>query len=294
MPPTLAPGSPATGSPAPATSAPATATRPTLDCLIREPAEVYHAKASANLSSHALADFRRCPLLYRRKQLGLIEDRDSPAYLVGRAAHTLVLEGRAQFDAEYVVGGPINEKTGKPYGANTKAFAEWAAAQNRAVLTDDQAATVERMAASVADHAEAQALLEAGVAEGVVRVVYRDHPCQARIDWLNPAPRIVDIKTCDDLDWFESDARRFGYVHQLAFYRGVLAIGADVGVTDLPVHIVAVEKKEPFRVGVWRVGQDVLAIAQQDNEQAMARLRHCIATDTWPTGYEQPRIFDHL
>ena len=55
--------------------------------LIREPADVYHAKSRQFLSSHKLADFRRCPLLYRRKQLGLIDDVDRPAYLVGRAAH---------------------------------------------------------------------------------------------------------------------------------------------------------------------------------------------------------------
>lgn len=32
--------------------------------LIQEPAETYHAAAKDFLSSHRLADFRRCPLLY--------------------------------------------------------------------------------------------------------------------------------------------------------------------------------------------------------------------------------------
>jgi hypothetical protein len=32
----------------------------------------------------------------------------------------------------------------------------------------------------------------------------------------------VDLKTCDDLTWFEADSRRYGYAHQLAFYRAVL------------------------------------------------------------------------
>jgi RecB family exonuclease len=44
------------------------------------------------LSSHLLADFRRCPLLYYRKRLGLVPDEDRPAYLLGHAAHTLILE----------------------------------------------------------------------------------------------------------------------------------------------------------------------------------------------------------
>jgi hypothetical protein len=76
-----------------------------------------------------LGDFRRCPQLYRKKKLGLIPDEDRPAYQLGRGLHTLTLEGRDRFEAEYAVGGPVNPKTGEFFGAATKAFAEWAAAQ---------------------------------------------------------------------------------------------------------------------------------------------------------------------
>ncbi len=38
--------------------------------LIREPADIYHAQARDYLSSHQLAEFRRCPVLYQRRQLG--------------------------------------------------------------------------------------------------------------------------------------------------------------------------------------------------------------------------------
>ncbi len=48
--------------------------------IIRESAEEYHAKAKEYLSSHHLSDFRKCPALYRKKKLGLIEDEDRPAY----------------------------------------------------------------------------------------------------------------------------------------------------------------------------------------------------------------------
>ena len=34
--------------------------------LIRESTEAYQAKASEYLTSHQLADFRRCPLLFRK------------------------------------------------------------------------------------------------------------------------------------------------------------------------------------------------------------------------------------
>jgi hypothetical protein len=91
--------------------------------VFREPAERYHASAKEFLSSHALAEFRRCPLLYRRRRLGLIPDRDSTAYQLGRAAHTLILEGREAYEQGYAIGGPVNPRTGQPFAAGTKAAA---------------------------------------------------------------------------------------------------------------------------------------------------------------------------
>jgi hypothetical protein len=64
--------------------------------LIREPAEVYHARSRDYVTAHALNDFRRCPVLYRKKQMGVVPERDSAAYVVGRAAHTLILEARVR------------------------------------------------------------------------------------------------------------------------------------------------------------------------------------------------------
>jgi len=132
-------------------------------------------------------------------------------------------------------------------------------------------------------------LLAVGVPEGAVRTDYCGVPCQIRMDWLNPQEGLVDLKTCDDLTWFESDARRHSYLHQLAFYRAVLARVTGVLVR---VHLVSVEKKQPHRTGVWRISDDALAIAQQENEAAIQRLTSCVAADTWPTGYEECRLFD--
>jgi hypothetical protein len=73
---------------------------------------------------------------------------DEPAYLLGRAAHTLILEGRVAYERAFAVGGPINPRTGQPFGAGTKAFAEWAASTGREGLDDSQASLVERMAST--------------------------------------------------------------------------------------------------------------------------------------------------
>jgi hypothetical protein len=260
------------------------------DILIHEPAGAYHAKAGEYLTSHLLADFRRSPLLYQRRRTGLItEDQFRPAFLVGRATHTLVLEGRRRFDAEFVVGGPINPRTGLPFGPGTKAWAEWAQAHGRDILTEEQYELVTQMSQAVIGHPVAADLLREGVPEGVVSAQYCQTACQIRMDWFDPHHGIVDLKTCDDLTYFEADARRFQYAHQLAFYRAVVA--KVIGIS-MPVFLIGVEKKEPHRCGVWRVEPQALAIAQRENEAAIGRLKTCVAANSWPTGYEEMRIFD--
>jgi len=262
-----------------------------LRVLTREPAESYHARAGEFLSSHALSEFRRCPALFRKRELGLIPDRDSEAFAVGRAAHVLILEGRERFENEFAVGGPINPKTGKPFGSTTKAFAEWAERRGKPVLGDDDAAIVEQMAASVKAHAFARELLAMGMAEGVVRGTLEGVPCQARIDWINPTidRGIVDVKTADSLDSFEWHIGAFGYVAQLAFYRALVAQACD---QTLPVHLIAVEKREPFRCGVWQLSPRVLDKAAEQNTAAIRQLVGCRAADSWPTGFESLRLYD--
>ena len=260
-----------------------------LSVLISESDDQYHAQAAQHLSSHQLIDFMKSPLLHYRKFTGLVEDKDSPAFLLGRAAHVRILEGRDAYQARFALGGPINEKTGRPFGANTKAFAEWAETQGKPVLSQDHVELIEKMAAGVAMNQEAVDLLLCGRVEGVVRATYATVSCQIRIDWTHPHRGIVDLKTCDELDWFEADARRYHYANQVAFYQSVLANAIGKAV---PVYIVAVEKREPFRCGVWRVSDDALAVARQENEAAIQRLKACREVGRWPTGYEVVRVLD--
>ena len=260
-----------------------------LSVLTVEPEDEYHAKAAECLSSHQLLDFMKSPWLHFKKTNGLIEEKDSAAYLVGRAAHCRILEGRDAYETRYALGGPINPNTQKPYGSTTKAFASWAEAQGKPVLSFEQVDLIEQMAAGVSMNDEAVDLLLYGRSEGVVRTDYCEMPCQVRIDWTHPHYGIVDFKTCDDLTWFEADAKRYRYVNQVAFYQAVLAV---VIGEHVPVHIVAVEKKEPFRCGVWRVSDDALDMARRENEAAIRRLLVCRQEDHWPTGFEAPRILD--
>lgn len=260
-----------------------------LPTFITEPHEAYHARRSSHMSSHALADFRKSPLLFRKKRSGLIPQVTSDAYTVGGAAHCLILEGDRAFESRYHVGGPINPKTDRPYGSETKAYKEWAARQTKEVLSDDQYALCVQMRAGVRANPEAVRLLAEGQAEAVVRADYCGTPCQIRLDWISPVQGdgIVDLKTVYDVDEFEEQARKFGYIHQLAFYRELLAL--KMRGQRLPCWFIAVEKKEPYRCGVWEVCISSLEVARRDNEWAMQQFLACRDGNHWPTGCESIR-----
>ncbi len=262
--------------------------------VVQEDEKLYRRRSRECMSSHQLRDFRKCPAYFIRKRAGLVPYFDSPAFLVGRALHCLAIEGRAEYDRRYMTGGPVNPKTGSPYGADTKAFREWAAAQEREVLSADQAALVEQMADAVASHDVASRWLSThggGVGECVARRPLGGVSCQIRIDCLHPRYGIIDLKTTADLDWFESDARKYGYLDQLAFYRDVLATASDVSPDDIPCRLVAVEKDEPFRCGTWTVTPAALDDCSLRNLAALDEYTRCEASGVWPTRYEAERMF---
>jgi hypothetical protein len=260
--------------------------------LIRETGEAYRSRRNQYMTSHQLADFRKSPLLHKQKSAGLIAESTGEAYTVGATAHCLILEGRKAFDEQYIVGGPINEKTGRPYGYETKAFRVWAEQQTRKVISDDNYALICHLNASVHSHDEAAILLKNGTPEGVLRASYGGVDCQIRMDWFSDEVGIVDLKTCYDLDKFEIDCEGYRYVPQMAFYRAILnlSVGRDPRDDHWPVTLIAVEKCEPYRCGVWLISSEKLLIEEHRNAAALVELRHYRSLGNWPTRYEAIRI----
>lgn len=255
------------------------------------PETEYHAASASGkiVSSGMLKEFRLCPARYRKLVLGLVERRDSAAFRFGRAVHKLVLEGETAFRAAFSVGGPINEKTGRSFACGTRAFAEWlrdSGLNPRAVLTPEEASAVRRMKDAAMRHGEIARLLETGWAERTVRASCAGVECQARIDWLRPDGVAVDLKTVDNLARFEKDARRFGYLHQFALYRDVVR---EAGGGEVEMVAVALEKKAPWRAGIWRFSAEALEPCAERNRSALAFLLRCRRDNRWPAGCETPR-----
>lgn len=270
---------------------------PAPDFLTKEPFEVYRRKSKKYLSSHQLADFRKCPALWQKKNTGEIPDADRPAYAIGRAAHKLIIEGREAFDAEYAVGGPINPKTKREYGVDTLAYAEWlqnirAATTKTDAVSTECAAQLEQMRAAVRSHAVAAPLLSNGHAEHVCRAIINEVECQTRMDWYSPIPNvIVDLKTCEDLTWMEQDIQRYGYDYQMAFYCAVLQRHLPLTSKPAKAFIIGVEKSAAMRVGVWQIGFDRLQECAAENAAAIVRFKECKRNNLFPTYFEETRIY---
>lgn len=211
----------------------------------------------------------------------------------GTAAHCLVLEP-ARFAGD-VVRAPINEKTGRPYGSDTKAWAEYAALRpGKIVMTDEEIADLKGLSDAVFADEDAAALL--GIKSGLSEVcIVWDCPitglrCKGRVDrWIpreNKRVVRVDVKSTECADWseFSHSVVKYGYHTQEAFYAiGCRALGFD-GDGGL---IVAAESAAPYGINVATIDDDTVAIGDKLVREWLGRVKHCLSTGLWP-GYFRP------
>lgn len=232
------------------------------------PAAEYHAVRGLYMTSHRM-------IAARKSIADFIEDARSPkgdsdALYFGRAAHVYTIEGAERFAQEYVIGGPVNPKTGKTYGTASKTYREWATTQPLPAISPEEFALIERMDRSVKGKRAAQQLLANGKAEVSGRTEIAGVPCQIRLDWLTSDNRIVDYKTCSDLSTISIDVEQYGYVIQQAFYRQ--AVANLIGIV-CPVYLIWCEKSEESPSVVWRLDDDRLDAEAKQNERVIEEVK---------------------
>ena len=262
--------------------------------LLTIPEDEYHnaTREGKYLSSHMMIDFMRDPLMYKQKMDGTIVQEETASMTIGRATHTLVLEGKDKFLGEYTVSdGLINPKNGEFFGKATKAYKEWLAVQPLPIVSTNEFALMQNIQRSVWTHKEAEAILNNGYAEKVIRFDIDGEPCQARYDWIDLDRGIVaDLKTCENLDTFSRDAIKYGYIEQMAFYRkGAKAHGKLIN----NVFLIAVEKTAPYRCGVFAIAHAALDLAEEKIIAAVGNLKKCRETNIFPTYFEEIRTLDY-
>jgi len=245
------------------------------------PFETYHAWEGLSRS--------RCWTLYGETPARFKWEQDHPdetttkAMRDGAAIHMMLLEPE-RFKAEYIVGGPVNERTGKPFGEETKAYAEWSAAQAKPVLP--QATYDTGLALSQAIHADPYLgkLLATMKTEVSLQWTQAESGLllKGRLDAVNThAGVIVDLKTCQSASAqrFGSDAYRNGYLFQAAMYaEGLKACGHEFKTYILA----ALEKEPPYQIQCFRIGEEQIELGRAQVADALRSLALCEKYQDWP------------
>ena len=249
----------------------------------------YDAARRLYMGSHSLESFIRSPRRFQLEAKGLVKAADSSAYAFGRAFHCWLLEGESTFLSRYLVSdGPINEKTGNPYGRDTKAFQAWLAEQTCELVTGEEFARIQGMAASVVETVGTSIFLGHGEPEVTIRGQMMGVDCQSRLDWLDVGTKtFCDVKTCANLEDFERSFAKYAYGRQLAFYREMLReLGQG---SDWRVYVLAIEKDEPFRGQMYQVMDSTLLVAREEVLRGLEQYRAVFSEfgdAVWPISFQ--------
>ena len=214
----------------------------------------------------------------------------SPAMSTGRALNDFLTCTAEEFGARYTVAdGPVNPKTGRPYGPETKSYLDWASKQDKTPVTSDDFRMFSEMAKAYDGHVvignlSAYACHHNAVYAATVEGV----DCLVKIDKLYVSPDAVvavDIKTTSDIGAFGHTASSLRYREQQALIALVLETN---GIQNPQVFIAAIEKGPLPRCGVFGVGGlDEIKTALRNDLHAYGE---SLVTGGFGTRYESLRM----
>lgn len=265
--------------------------------LIQEDFEEYNLKRKEFMASSALNTFRdESPADYIY-QFNLDDKYDSGSMSLGRAYHTITLEGIEEYRNRFIWDSPINPTTGNPFGDTSKAYKEWAAQMQVElgcqVISKTQHQTCVDMRIELMKNEAAANILKKGMAERVIRANYCGVQCQIRPDWLSELdgrPTIADLKTTKSLKWFLRDAEwNYGYFNSAAFYRSVSRVVLtqnNLNFEDFRFLLIAQETTPPYKSAVYELSSELLDRHETANQRALKEFRECIKSGVWKSGHE--------
>lgn len=195
---------------------------------------------------------------------GLIPRRDSRAFQFGRVVHARFTD-RAHYDA-MISTGPLNPKTGKPFGPDTNAFADWQA-QNpgKVVLGARDLADLDLMDQRMPDRIRAIFADPLGVPESSYYQTIAGVKVKARPDWISGGV-IYDLKSIGNLDDAERHITKYRYWFSHAWYR--MVVKAECG-KSLPFRFVFAEKNSPYRWQIVDIDAEWIGYADTVCERVM-------------------------
>jgi hypothetical protein len=212
---------------------------------------------------------------------GTAKVEDRPCFQVGRLAHMMALQ--PEKFAECVVDvGPINPRTGAPFGRDTLAFQGWQAENPDLVVVEPWLRTMlARMPGMIAD------TFRAGKNEVSCFVDDQDHgglAMKCRPDCWHPDARLIyDLKTIAPIDGdfargvCKAIASR-NYWFSAAWYRHCMRL--ETG-HDHHFDLIFAEKGSPFRWGLFTLDDAYVAHGDQVVADLLPRIAYAMQSGDW-------------
>lgn len=258
-----------------------------------EPFEEYLADKSC-ISSSSLKRILKSPSHYLADLAGYVEEEESDAFRFGRAAHMMILEPD-RFKSLYVVepeftGFTKDGKMSARSDAAKKKRQEWHEQQspNALIIKESEMEHLINMAEKLMDHPQASGILRNGRPEVSGRFIHKETgvSCKIRPDYIRLDAggqfSIADIKTTKDATegLFSTDAAKFRYILQLAFYHdGVAQI---MGHEAEAVAFIAIEKRPPYSVSLYWMEKEDIELGRAWYEHALKTYVRCVKENRWP------------
>lgn len=205
-------------------------------------------------------------------------EHETEAKTFGAAFHDAVLLP-SEFSERYTVLPPDfngRTKVGKAHVADLQE-------QGKTILTAAQMENATGMAASIAAHPRAAALLKGGQAEQSIFWTDADTgiECRCRPDYLHPSGIIVDLKTTTDAGAaeFARSVAKYRYHVQDAFYsEGYFQA---FGQWPRGFVFIAVEKTAPYAVAVYSLDEEAKAYGRELYRRDLETLSDAHQNETW-------------
>ena len=236
------------------------------------PESVYH--ASVHLGQSTLKLAHKSLRLMKDKLDGIYQPSQSPAMGLGSIIHKMVLQPGTIKTTD---AGPVNSRTGKPYGRDTMAFADWQAEHADVVVVEPWVRIMlDRMPTEIGD------IFAAGKHEvSILREETKTGlPVKCRADSLDGMDTITDLKTTNDCDGdaIDRELRRYMYWFQASFYRRLFV--QETGATHR-FQFVFCEKRPPFRWRVVSLSADYNLWADEQVARVLNNVAGAVKTGDW-------------
>jgi hypothetical protein len=218
--------------------------------------------------------------------LARAERERTPAMAFGSAVHCAVLEPH-RFNADYVVAPDLDRRT----KAGKSEYEDFVASSaGKTIISTDDMHDVIMIQDAIRSHPVAAPLLTNGNAE--VTFLWEDDTtglkCKCRPDYLRRDGVVVDIKTCESAASGDFQRTSFSYRYHVqgAFYLD--GINAVLGTDYSDFVIIAIEKRQPYNVALYRLHDDLIAYGRGEylrNLMAAAAYEDAPESERW-AGYD--------